>query len=133
MPLAAPPRRILVTAYGREEVFHEAESAGFDGVLIKPVSPSLLFDAALKALGENARIEAAPIGAAARSGPPEVERLRGARVLLVEDNELNQQVATELLAAVGIQVDVAENGEVGLHRLQRGSLRPRADGLYRCR
>ena len=128
MPLAAPPRRILVTAYGREEVFHEAESAGFDGVLIKPVSPSLLFDAALKALGENTRIEAAPIGAAARSGPPEVERLRGARVLLVEDNELNQQVATELLAAVGIQVDVAENGEVGLHRLQRGSVRPGADG-----
>jgi two-component system sensor histidine kinase/response regulator len=121
MPLAAPPRRILVTAYGREEVFHEVEKAGFDGVLIKPVTPSLLFDAALKVLGENARIEAAPIGAAARSGPPEVERLRGARVLLIEDNELNQQVATELLAAVGIQVDVAENGEVGLDRLQRGS------------
>ena len=121
MPLGAPPRRILVTAYGREEVFHEATSAGFDGVLIKPVTPSLLFDSALKALGEHARIEASPIGAAARSGPPEVERLRGARVLLVEDNELNQQVATELLAAVGIQVDVAENGEVGLHRLQRGS------------
>ena len=120
MPLAAPPRRILVTAYGREEVFHEAESAGFDGVLIKPVSPSLIFDAALKALGETARIEAAPIDAAAQSGPPEVERLRGARVLLVEDNELNQQVAMELLATVGIQVDVAENGEVGLNRLQRG-------------
>ena len=53
MPLAAPPRRILVTAYGREEVFHKAEGAGFDGVLIKPVSPSLLFDAALKALGDE--------------------------------------------------------------------------------
>ena len=60
MPLAAPPRRILVTAYGREEVFHKAEGAGFDGVLIKPVSPSLLFDAALKALGGNAPIVAAP-------------------------------------------------------------------------
>ena len=89
--------------------------------MIKPVSPSLLFDAALKALGGNAPIEAAATGAAARSRPPEGERLRGARVLLVEDNELNQQVATELLAAVGIQVDIAENGEVGLHRLQRGS------------
>jgi PAS domain S-box-containing protein len=120
MPLAAPPHCILVTAYGREDVFHEADAAGFDGVLIKPVSPSLIFDAALKALGAAAAVEA-PARPPVRSEPPELDRLPGARVLLVEDNELNQQVATELLAAVGIQVDVAENGEKGLHRLQHGS------------
>jgi two-component system sensor histidine kinase/response regulator len=118
--LDAPPHRILVTAYGREEVFHEADGAGLDGVLIKPVSPSLLFDAALKALGADARTDM-PIAPTVRSQPADLERLRGARVLLVEDNELNQQVAMELLAAVGIQVHVAENGEVGLHRLQNGS------------
>ena len=121
MPLAAPPRRILVTAYGREEVFHDAASAGFDVVLIKPVSPSLLFDAALRSLGDSARTEVGPAGAATRPGPPQLRRLHGARVLLVEDNELNRQVATELLAAVGTLVDCAENGEDGLRCLQRGS------------
>jgi two-component system, sensor histidine kinase and response regulator len=120
MPLIAQPRQILVTAYGREEVFHEAESAGFDGVLIKPVSPSLIFDAALKALGADAAGEA-PAGPPVRSEPVDLERLRGARVLLVEDNDFNQQVATELLAAVGIQVDVADNGALGLERLQHGA------------
>ena len=50
MPLASTPRRVIVTAYGREEVFHEAEGAGLEGVLVKPVSPSLLFDTAIRAL-----------------------------------------------------------------------------------
>ena len=51
MSLAAPPRRVMVTAHSREDVFREADSAGFDGVLVKPVSPSIVFDAALRALG----------------------------------------------------------------------------------
>jgi two-component system sensor histidine kinase/response regulator len=56
MPLGDRPRRVLVTAYGREEVFRQAGSAGFDGILLKPVSPSLLFDAAMRALaGEGCR------------------------------------------------------------------------------
>ena len=120
MPLATVPRRILVTAYGREEAFHEADRAGFDGVLIKPVSPSLLFDAALKALGGDDR-SVVPLAPSTRSEPADLENLRGARVLLVEDNELNQQVATELLAAVGVDVEVADNGEEGLRRADAGS------------
>ena len=54
MPLKAQPRRVIVTAYGREEVFHEAEGAGLDSVLVKPVSPSLLFDTAIRALAGEA-------------------------------------------------------------------------------
>jgi two-component system, sensor histidine kinase and response regulator len=117
MPLSAPPRRILVTAHGREEIFDEAESAGCDGVLIKPISPSLLFNAALKAIDRDSRTDA-PIGAAALSELDGIDRLRGARVLLAEDNEINQQVATGLLAAAGILVDVAENGDEALQRLR---------------
>ena len=48
---------------------------------------------------------------------PAVE-LRGARVLLVEDNELNQEVATEFLNAIGLQVELAENGAIALHKIQ---------------
>ena len=123
MPLGTRPRRLLVTAYGREEVFREADTAGFDGILVKPVSPSLLFDAAIRALAGEGRSskregEVKPIPQTETS---DLGRLRGARVLLVEDNELNQQVALELLGAAGIQVELAENGALGVQRAQESS------------
>jgi two-component system sensor histidine kinase/response regulator len=123
MSLGARPRRVLVTGYGREDVFREAESAGFDGILVKPVSPSLLFDAAIRALGGEGRHskregEAVPVTQTDARG---LARLRGARVLLVEDNEFNQQVAFELLGAAGMHVDIAENGAQGVQRVQEGS------------
>ena len=118
MPLKVKPRRVIVTAYGREEVFHEAEGAGLDSVLVKPVSPSLLFDTAIRALAGDAPAmpEAAVVAAPEAAG--DLGRLRGARVLLVEDNELNQQVAMELLGSADIEVDLASNGEEGVRRVQ---------------
>jgi len=119
MPLGTRPRRVLVTAYGREDVLREAESTGFDGILVKPVSPSLLFDAAMRALGgEDA-------GARAVEPLPHTEtrdltRLQGARILLVEDNEFNQQVAVELLTAAGIHVELAQNGALAVQRAEQG-------------
>jgi len=114
MPLAAPPRRVLVTAYGREDVFREAEGVGFDGILLKPVSPSLAFDAAIRALGGEATPPAREVIPARPASTGDLGRLQGAHVLLVEDNELNQQVALELLGAAGVQVAVAVNGEQGV-------------------
>jgi two-component system sensor histidine kinase/response regulator len=119
LPLRMQPRRVLVTAYGREEVFHEAEGAGLDGVLVKPVSASTLFDTALRIL--DAAEPGAPSGAAARTAGAalgDFTGLRGARVLVVEDNALNQQIALELLGMAGVAVDLAENGEQALRRVQ---------------
>jgi two-component system sensor histidine kinase/response regulator len=123
MPLGTRPRRVLVTAYGREEVFREADSTGFDGILVKPVSPSLLFDAAMRVLGDEVGRwksdgEAIPIP---QTETRDLARLQGARVLLVEDNELNQQVALELLGAAGIDVALAENGALGVQRAEESS------------
>jgi len=112
--LTAPPRRVLVTAYGREDVFRDSDRAGFDAILLKPVTPSLVFDATMRALHGN------DVGVDRKITPPsreravDLSRLQGARVLLVEDNELNQQVALELLGGVGVQTVVAVNGEEGL-------------------
>ncbi len=118
MPLKVKPRRVIVTAYGREEVFHEAEGAGLEAVLVKPVSPSLLFDTAIRALAGDAPAMPEAAVVAAPEAASDLGRLRGARVLLVEDNELNQQVAMELLGSADIEVDLASNGEEGVRRVQ---------------
>ena len=118
MPLKVKPRRVIVTAYGREEVFHEAEGAGLEAVLVKPVSPSLLFDTAIRALAGDAPAMPEAAVVAAPEAASDLGRLRGARVLLVEDNELNQQVAMELLGSAGVEVDLASNGEKAVRQVQ---------------
>jgi two-component system, sensor histidine kinase and response regulator len=121
MPLKVPPRRLMVTAHSREDVFREADAAGFDGVLLKPVSPSLVFDAALRALGAAAMSPETDVIRSTRPQTGDLSGLQGARVLLVEDNELNQQVALELLGAAGVQVAVAQHGEEGVQRVQEAT------------
>ncbi len=111
LSLTQQPHRLLVTAHGRPEVMQEAQDAGLDATVIKPVSPSMLFDALMEILGGK-------IDGASDFSAQDVEVVKGARVLLVEDNELNQQVATELLHAVGYIADVASNGEEAVRKVQ---------------
>jgi PAS domain S-box-containing protein len=110
------PFMIMVTAYGREEVIKGAEEAGIDEVLIKPVNASVLFDGVVRILGgapECPRsISDEPSGSFAQ-----LTAIRGARVLLVEDNDLNQEVALELLRDAGFVVDLAEDGQRALDKL----------------
>ncbi|WP_165667171.1 response regulator [Metapseudomonas otitidis] len=107
--MTSRPYRIMVTGHGREEVFRQAEGAGFDRVLVKPVCASVLFDTLIGLFGQQAT--ALPTRS---SGPPVPQCFDGARVLLAEDNELNQQVARELLRLVGIEVAVADNGAIAV-------------------
>ncbi len=118
--LAAPPRCVMVTAHGREELRQAAVASGVTTVLLKPVSASLLFDTLIEVLGGYA--------APHRSGLPEtvtaeddLAALRGARILLVEDNELNQEVAKAMLESLGLIVDLAQNGAVALEKVQQAS------------
>ncbi|KQP49309.1 response regulator [Pseudorhodoferax sp. Leaf274] len=115
--LPSPPAPVIVTAHGREEVLQDAQRAGVELLLVKPVNPSLLFETAMRALSV-AMPAAAPVPRAAlQADAPHLARLRGALVLLVDDNDLNRQIGTELLQAVGIQVEVAEDGQQALDRL----------------
>ncbi len=117
--LAAIPAIIMATAYGREEVMRQAEDADLDGFLIKPVNASVLFDTIVQAFNP----ETPEVGQAGE-GPlaPEegLGRLAGARVLLVEVNEINQQVAKEILEGIGIAVHLADNGQEGVAAVARG-------------
>jgi two-component system sensor histidine kinase/response regulator len=112
-----PPHLVMITAYGRDELFKSAEAAGISDVLIKPLSASLLFDTVMRSLG--AVLDALP-GEAVASSPLELQlaSIAGARVLLVEDNDLNREVARELLESAGCVVELAENGQVAFEKVQ---------------
>ena len=108
--LTEKPKIIIATAYGREEVMQKSEKVGVDGFLLKPVSQSVLFDAIMVAFGKEAP-EGKAIAPVSRSDEEGLRNIRGARVLLAEDNEINQQVAKEILEQAGLEVSIANNGK----------------------
>jgi PAS domain S-box-containing protein len=111
--LTRPPAMVMVTAFGREADSLAAAGELFAAIVPKPVTPSALLDGVMKALGRgllerrrgSARNEAA------------MEKLRGARILLVEDNDINQELAVDLLTNAGLSVAVAGDGAEALERL----------------
>lgn len=114
--LATPPRLAMITAYGREDLIQAAEDAGIEHTLSKPVTPSLLFDTAMHLLHQApTQPERWPL---AQTAAIDLSAIIGAHILLVEDNELNQEVATELLTSAGFAVDIAADGAVALRRVQ---------------
>jgi two-component system sensor histidine kinase/response regulator len=119
--LKHPPHIVLVTAFGREEAREEAERLQFDGFLVKPVTRSMIVDTLV-----NVFAEAGESAAAATEGE-ETTRLRGARILLTEDNEINQQIAVELLEGAGATVKVANNGREAVEILFGGPQPPPFD------
>lgn len=99
------PKIIIVTAYGREDVIKNVQEANLEGLLIKPVSPSTLLDTLLQVLGLHQHLHSAPQNKIFSLAP-----IRGASILLVEDNEINREFAEELLRGEGLNVDEAHDG-----------------------
>ncbi|HJX58410.1 MAG TPA: response regulator, partial [Thiobacillus sp.] len=113
------PKIVMVTAYGHEYVIHLSEQAGVDGFLVKPVSPSTLLDTILSVLGRG-RIFGVADKHHEKSPDLAVSgKLAGARVLLVEDNDINREFVVELLRSEGIVVDEALNGAQAVDRVQQ--------------
>jgi len=114
--LSKIPAIILVTAYGRGEIMRLSEQIGLDGFLIKPIAPSVLFDTIMQAFGEG-ETRASRISER-HEEIEDLKNIQGAQVLLAEDNEINQQVAQEILQGAGFNVTVANNGQEGLDAAQ---------------
>jgi polar amino acid transport system substrate-binding protein len=113
-----PPTIIMVTAYGRNEVMQEAQEIGLGGFLIKPVTPSLLLDTIMEALGKT-DTSVAWEGRRKRQKAEVSAALRGARILLAEDNAINQEVAREILNNGGMEVTVVSDGKEALKAVQK--------------
>ena len=101
------PRVVVMSAYGSDNLRREAAAAGAMRFLDKPVLPEGL-----------CRV-LRPESAAPPPSPALLHPLRGLRALLVEDNPVNRQLATELLVRAGARVDLAENGQEALELLAR--------------
>ncbi len=115
---APPPKLVLVTAYGDESVAQRAIAERFDSYLAKPVATPALQAALAAAFG---RAAAAPASSRNRLVAGLADRLKGRRLLLVDDNELNRIVAVDLLAGVaGARVVEAYTGREALQRLGVG-------------
>ncbi len=113
-----PPTVLMLTAFAREEVQRRlaAESVRVAATLVKPVTASTLLDACLAALHAPGRV---PSRDARREEAlaAHAARLAGTRVLLVEDNPINQELARDMLGRAGLQVQVAGDGAQALARL----------------
>ena len=111
---ARRPLVFMITAFGRQEMQEKAGDLVPDALLVKPLSRSALIDALMRALsGTREPATSAPVRAAwAGTGG-------GARVLVVEDNEVNRQVVSELLEIGGFAVETVASGREALERLER--------------
>jgi len=116
------PAVVMVTAFGREEVREEAEKLDVAGFLVKPVTKSMLVDALVSIFAPKDEEARGPAADAAPSN-----RLGGVRILLTEDNLINQQIAVELLESVGARVEVANHGGEAVQKLQAVAFPPPYD------
>ncbi|NBC47623.1 MAG: response regulator [Gammaproteobacteria bacterium] len=105
LPAARRPLLFLVTACPVEQVQAQAGAAALDGVLAKPLSPSPLYDAVVRARGRRLGQAGEPAAA-----PRQQQRLPGARLLVVDDSEINREVAQRILANEGAAVTLAGDG-----------------------
>ncbi len=106
LPLTHQPAIVMVSAHGREELTSQVENLHLEGLLLKPVNASVLLNAVMQNLGGETGL---------RTVSPEhlhqpSRALHGARVLVAEDNLLNQQVVRELLDGAGVRVEVVGDG-----------------------
>ncbi|STQ91525.1 PAS domain-containing hybrid sensor histidine kinase/response regulator [Iodobacter fluviatilis] len=107
------PKMVIVTAFDREDIYIQAQSLNISAILTKPVNSSSLTDCLISIFADDDVSDA-------QAAPRDEEEvgLKGMRVLLTEDNPINQQIATELLSSVGVDVVVANHGKEALEKLE---------------
>ena len=104
-----PPHIIMISAYDRQDCLRQVQGLNVSDVLVKPLQLDVLKEALKTAFRGDLSQQAKEVRA----------DIQGAKVLLAEDNKINQMVATELLKVEGFETTVAENGRVAIELLQK--------------
>ncbi len=110
--LTTPPAILLITTFCGEDLAYQAQQAGLDGFLLKPITETALINS-ISALFGLGRSEPSTH----KRQATEYISFTGCRVLLIEDNAFNRDVAIEMLQAMNLKVDYALNGQEGIERL----------------
>jgi PAS domain S-box-containing protein len=105
--LLVQPKILMCTAYGAGAVIESAEKETIDAILSKPFSPSSLLDSLVNIMGYASLARHRSNAVLSHELMAELEQRQGAHILVVEDNEINQVIARELLQKVGMVVTVA--------------------------
>jgi|GEM_PF-509687 len=116
------PAVILVSAYQKDEIFNDNENSNIDGFISKPVSQSRLFDAISEVFGEDLFYSDKSPDTDRKDAISDDDLLRHSRVLLAEDNLVNQKVATGILKKKGVQVTIANNGQEAIDALNHAQI-----------
>ncbi len=122
--------KIIVTIkFGNEDVSRKTDHLGIDGFITKPFTFSNLFDTILVAFGK--KIQAVKAGTVKGEKHFEaLKKIRGARLLIAEDNEINQQVVQEILEGVGFKVEIANNGKKALEKVAASGFPSKYDLVF---
>ncbi len=117
MPAAQLPVIIMATAYNRDEVLAQARQSGIRDVMSKPLSPSTMLNVLVDIFGRGLPEKSSKLKKAHERAV--VREFAGARVLLAEDNDVNQLVASRILKNAGLTVEIANNGLEAIEMLQK--------------
>jgi signal transduction histidine kinase/DNA-binding response OmpR family regulator/HPt (histidine-containing phosphotransfer) domain-containing protein len=118
LKIAHAPYIIMITGDSREDIARRVTDLNLDGFLAKPVHPSALFNAVVDAFGQDDSL----VMQARSPGvlDEELRQIQGAKLLLVEDNQINQQVAKETLEQEGFEVSIATDGLDAVQKVRAG-------------
>lgn len=120
LELTKIPKIILITCHGQSDYSQIEGFKLLDNTLNKPVNSSLLLDVIMETYGHGVVTSLKGSGHSQGIDQKALAVIRGARILLVEDNKINQQVAIELLEHENFIVEVANNGQEALNKLEFG-------------
>lgn len=117
LPTKIIPKFILATAHGRELLGDTQTTSLFDAMVAKPLNSSALFNAVIQVMHNAPTLKKVATPLTSSNASTTLAQVRGAKVLVVEDNEINQEVAIGLLQEVGITPKIAANGQIALEMM----------------
>jgi PAS domain S-box-containing protein len=115
--ITSQPKVIMLTAHGKDDLLATSDAISSSAVLTKPVTPSNLLETILRVVGKGQPLTTT-LGKRESLFSGAIQQLQAARILVVEDNELNQELARELLETNGLTVTIADNGQQAIDILQ---------------
>ena len=110
-----PIKIIMVSGFGTQKTINESKKLGISAYLSKPFTMSSLNDAIMTSHGFKVKVRRITKGT---KHLKKIKKIKGASILLVEDNEINQQVATELLESEGLNIYLATNGQEAVEKVR---------------